>query len=88
MIDVDGDQSTNDTVLLMANGASGGVEINANTPRWRTKSSNQSGHPVIGKAPTGHSIHGLELIAFHRSGVGVNVIFVDGKGIPYGWPFE
>ena len=32
MIDVDGDQSTNDTVLLLANGASGGAEINANTP--------------------------------------------------------
>ena len=27
MIDVDGDQSTNDTVLLMANGAAGGAEI-------------------------------------------------------------
>ena len=62
-------------------------EVTANTPRWRTKSSNQSGRPVIGKAPTGHSIHGLELIAFHRSGVGVNVIFVDSEGMPYGWPF-
>ena len=29
MIDVDGDQSTNDTVILMANGAAGGTEITA-----------------------------------------------------------
>ncbi len=32
MIDVDGDQSTNDTVLLMANGAAGGPEIDAGSP--------------------------------------------------------
>jgi glutamate N-acetyltransferase/amino-acid N-acetyltransferase len=32
MIDVDGDQSTNDTVLLMANGVAGGAEIAAGTP--------------------------------------------------------
>ena len=32
MIDVDGDQSTNDTVLLLANGASGGPTIEAGSP--------------------------------------------------------
>ena len=31
MIDVDGDQSTNDTVLVMANGAAGGAPIEADT---------------------------------------------------------
>jgi len=40
---------------------------------------------VIGRAPTGHDIHGLELISFHRSGVGINVILVDGDGWPIGW---
>jgi glutamate N-acetyltransferase/amino-acid N-acetyltransferase len=35
MIDVDGDQSTNDTVLVLANGKAGGDEIRANTPAGR-----------------------------------------------------
>ena len=39
---------------------------------------------VLGRASTGHSIHGLELIAFHRSGVGVNVLLVDDSGWPHG----
>jgi hypothetical protein len=43
--------------------------------------------PVLGRAKTGHSIHGIELIAFHRSGVGVNILFVDENNLPYGWPF-
>ena len=30
--------------------------------------------PVIGRAATGHIIHGLEVIAFHRSGLGINLI--------------
>ena len=30
----------------------------------------------------------IALSAFHRSGVGINVIFVDGEGLPYGWPFQ
>jgi hypothetical protein len=60
----------------------------ANSPRWRSRFFGRSDRrPVLGKAPTGHSIHGLELIAFHRSGVGINVIFVDEEGLPYGWPF-
>ena len=45
----------------------------------------QETRPVLGIAPTGHRIHGLELIAFHRSGVGINVLFVDDDGYPYGW---
>jgi glutamate N-acetyltransferase/amino-acid N-acetyltransferase len=32
MIDVDGDQSTNDTVLLLANGVAGGTQIEAGSP--------------------------------------------------------
>ncbi len=40
--------------------------------------------PVLGRASTGHSIHGLELIAFHRTGVGVNVLLVDDDGQPIG----
>ena len=45
------------------------------------------GKKVIGIARTGHLIHGLEIIAFHRTGLGINVIFVDDEGYPYGWPF-
>jgi len=41
--------------------------------------------PVLGKAPSGHRIHELQLIAFHKTGVGINVIFVDEEGWPYGW---
>jgi hypothetical protein len=44
--------------------------------------------PVLGVAPTGHKIHNLELISFHKSGSGINVIFVDDEGLPYGWPFD
>ena len=40
--------------------------------------------PVLGRASTGHNIHGLELIAFHRTGVGINVWLVDDEGWPYG----
>jgi len=40
---------------------------------------------VLGKAPSGHRIHELQLIAFHKTGVGINVIFVDEEGWPYGW---
>ena len=48
---------------------------------WRRKRE----RPVLGVAPTGHRIHGLELISFHRSGCGINVILVDEQGYPYGW---
>jgi hypothetical protein len=44
--------------------------------------------PVLGKAPSGHSIHEIQLIGFHKSGVGVNIIFVDDAGLPYGWDEE
>ena len=40
---------------------------------------------VLGRASTGHRIHGLELIAFHRTGVGINVVLVDDDGLPIGW---
>ncbi len=40
--------------------------------------------PVIGRAVTGHTIHGLELIAFHRSGFGVNILLTDAEGRPIG----
>jgi len=63
--------------------------VDRNRPRWRSRFfGRRDRRPVLGKAPTGHSIHGLELIAFHRSGVGINVIFVDEEGLPYGWPFQ
>ncbi len=48
---------------------------------WRQRKQ----RPVLGIAPTGHRIHGLELISFHRSGTGINVIFIDDDGYPYGW---
>jgi len=38
---------------------------------------------VLGVAPTGHRIHSLELIAFHKAGLGVNVVFVNEDGIAY-----
>jgi proteasome lid subunit RPN8/RPN11 len=38
---------------------------------------------VLGVAPTGHRIHSLELIAFHKAGLGVNVVFVNDEGIAY-----
>jgi hypothetical protein len=41
--------------------------------------------PVIGIAPSGHVIHEVQLIAFHKSGLGVNVIFTDTNNLPYGW---
>tara|TARA_B100001564_G_scaffold353767_1_gene363240 strand:- start:219 stop:968 length:750 start_codon:yes stop_codon:yes gene_type:complete len=41
--------------------------------------------PVIGTAPSGHMIHEVQLIAFHKTGLGVNVIFTDDEDLPYGW---
>ena len=38
---------------------------------------------VLGFAPTGHMIYSLELIAFHKAGLGVNVIFVNDEGEAY-----
>ena len=43
------------------------------------------GLPVIGVAPSGHKIHEIQLIAFYKSGLAVNVIFIDDSGVPYGW---
>jgi proteasome lid subunit RPN8/RPN11 len=34
----------------------------------------------LGRAITGHNIHSLELIAFHKAGLGINVVFVDHDG--------
>ncbi|GEM_PF-68481 len=39
--------------------------------------------PVIGRAPTGHFIHDIQLIAFHKRGFGINIVLVDENGIPY-----
>ncbi len=39
---------------------------------------------VLGRSSTGHRIHGLELIAYHRTGVGINVLLVDDEGTPHG----
>ena len=30
-------------------------------------------------------IHEVQLIAFHKTGLGVNVIFTDHNNLPYGW---
>ena len=38
--------------------------------------------PHIGRASTGHIIHGLEIIAFHRTGLGVNLVITDSRGVP------
>ena len=40
---------------------------------------------VIGIAPSGHKIHEIQLIAFHKSGLAVSVILIDDDGFPYGW---
>jgi proteasome lid subunit RPN8/RPN11 len=40
--------------------------------------------PILGRSSMGHRIHGLELIAYHRTGVGVNVLLVDDDGVPHG----
>ena len=40
---------------------------------------------VIGIAPSGHKIHEIQLIAFHKTGLGINVVLVNAQGIPYGW---
>ena len=49
---------------------------------WRSRQR----RTVLGRASTGHNIHGLELIAFHRTGVGINVLLTDEDGRPYGLP--
>ena len=36
--------------------------------------------PYIGTAITGHRIHDLELISFHKRGFGINIVLTDGKG--------
>ncbi|MEC7589146.1 MAG: hypothetical protein VX483_01240, partial [Candidatus Thermoplasmatota archaeon] len=48
---------------------------------WQRKSN----LPTIGIAPSGHMIHEVQLIAFHKTGLGVNVIFTDHNNLPYGW---
>ena len=72
----------------LAKTEAGPDDVKQEEPIWRKRWGRKGDkRPVLGKAPTGHNIHGLELIAFHRSGVGINVIFVDDEGLPFGWPF-
>ena len=53
------------------------------SPGERPVTSDRGDHlPVIGRAATGHTIHGLEVIAFHRSGLGINLILTDSEGVP------
>jgi hypothetical protein len=40
---------------------------------------------VLGVAPSGHKIHEIQLIAFRKNGLGINVILVDEDGFPFGW---
>ena len=35
---------------------------------------------ALGRAKTGHLIHGLDLICFHRTGLGVNLVITDTRG--------
>ena len=35
---------------------------------------------ALGRARTGHFIHGLDLICFHRTGLGVNLVITDARG--------
>jgi len=35
---------------------------------------------ALGRARTGHLIHGLEIIGFHRSGFGINLVLTDESG--------
>ena len=55
-------------------------QMNRRTGIWQ-----QSDLPVVGVAPSGHLIHEVQLIAFHKTGLGVNVIFTDENNLPYGW---
>ena len=55
-------------------------QVNRRNGIWQ-----QSDLPVVGVAPSGHLIHEVQLIAFHKTGLGVNVIFTDGNNLPYGW---
>ncbi len=41
--------------------------------------------PVLGVAPSGHKIHEIQLIAFRKNGLGINVVLVDEDGFPFGW---
>lgn len=58
--------------------------IKAKKTKRRKFGSNQK-LSIIGVAPSGHKIHEIQLIAFHKSGLGINVVLVDDNGIPYGW---
>ncbi len=39
--------------------------------------------PVLGIAPSGHAIHEIQLIAFHKNGFGINVVLVDDENLPF-----
>ncbi len=58
---------------------------NEHAPKTKSSWFSRKQLPVLGVAPTGHSIHDIQLIAFHKSGLGVNVILIDESGYPYGW---
>ena len=52
---------------------------------WARARRSRDEKQILGRATTGHRIHGLELISFHRTGVGINVVLVDEEGVPIGW---
>ncbi|MEC7239037.1 MAG: hypothetical protein VXV81_02710, partial [Candidatus Thermoplasmatota archaeon] len=62
-----------------------GAEAKPEQTNRRTGIWQQSDLPVVGVAPSGHLIHEVQLIAFHKTGLGVNVIFTDENNLPYGW---
>ena len=43
----------------------------------------QSNRETLGIAPTGHRIHSLELIGFHKRGMAINVVLIDENGMFY-----
>ncbi|MBH33346.1 MAG: hypothetical protein CMB75_02990 [Euryarchaeota archaeon] len=47
-----------------------------------TELPDEKDRPMIGRAVTGHRIHGLELIAFHKRGLAINVVLTDSFGMP------
>ena len=63
-------------------GKEAALKPNLNSDRTPSKRNDLS---VVGIAPSGHLIHEVQLIAFHKTGLGVNVIFTDSDNFPYGW---
>ena len=63
-----------------------GVEAQPEQPKSRKRSFFfRQNLKVLGVAPSGHKIHEIQLIAFRKNGLGINVIMVNEDGFHYGW---